>query len=118
RRRRHRAQELPRPHRDLRLARQGRARGERGQHCADAHGRVELRAPRRDVQREAEKDWLMSWERATPVAPPPSTTVHPRWTGPMPVESAFLPSPSAFPGLPPAEEKSSKTIMSVLVRWN
>src|SRR5437588_8939321 len=41
---------------------------------------------------------------------PPSTTVHPRWTGPMPVEWAFLPSQSAFPGLPPREE-------IVLVSW-
>src|SRR6266851_3438292 len=36
--------------------------------------------------------------------PPPSTIVHPRWTGPMPMESAFLPYPSANPGLPPRKE--------------
>ncbi len=31
----------------------------------------------------------------------PSTTVHSRWTGPMPMKSAFLPSQSTNPGLPP-----------------
>ena len=40
----------------------------------------------------------------TRVFSPPSTIVHSRWTGPMPMESAFLPSQSAFPGLPPREE--------------
>ena len=35
----------------------------------------------------------------------------------MPMESAFLPSQSAFPGLP-LEKKSSKTIMLILVKWN
>ena len=35
----------------------------------------------------------------------------------MLMESAFLPSQSAFPGLP-LEKKSSKTIMLILVKWN
>ena len=34
----------------------------------------------------------------------------------MPMESAFLPYPSANPGLP-LEKKSSKTIMAVLAKW-
>ena len=33
----------------------------------------------------------------------------------MPVESAFLPSQSAFPGLP-LEKKSSKTIILILAK--
>ncbi len=36
--------------------------------------------------------------------PPPSTIVHSWWTGPMPMEWAFLPYPSANPGLPPRKE--------------
>ena len=67
----------------------GEARAEvsHGQFPSDLPGRRPLRSSLRDLA-------------GTRIFSRQSTTVHPRWTGPMPMEWAFLPSQSAFPGLP------------------
>ena len=56
RRRHHREQELPRPLGDLRLAGQGGARGERGQHHPHAHERRGLCPARQPVQEGPQAD--------------------------------------------------------------